>query len=188
MLEKGKNLVVFMDNGLSMETLTKTVKLYSSTTNGRLLPSLSFLIIGIASSVGRSIAVAEAAAATAAAASTLWIPIVGWSIFGVTALVSAGWIAYSFFKKENSIKLALQYTAKNNKKIADVLVFEDLSNGRTENKKLTFNNKKLSYEIELVNKIISPDSAFLSVKCIMILSDGTVSVEEIAEKMGKKLN
>jgi hypothetical protein len=188
LLEKGKSLIVLMKYGLSNIIVSKTIKLYSFTTMQKLLPPLTGLIIGVVSSVGRSLAiaaVAEATTAAAAAASTLWIPVIGWGIFGLTTLASIGWVAYSHYKKENSAKLSLPYTATNGQKIVDVLVFEDLSNGWTKNKKFAFNEQKLSYEIELVNKTTSQDSAFLSVKCIVILSDKATSVVELAEKIKK---
>lgn len=62
-----------------------------------------------------------------------------------------------------------------------------ISYGRTRNKVIKFDERKLSYKIELFNDKFSPNSAFLSVNCIVILSDKATLVDELARKKKKDL-
>ncbi|OMJ88973.1 hypothetical protein SteCoe_8984 [Stentor coeruleus] len=130
----------------------------------KIIPSISGIIIGIASSATRALivgAISEAAAATAAAATTAWIPIVGWTIFGVTTIASIGWIIYSYLKKTTSKNLKFKNTVASGFKIFKVIKNVKHINGTIVSceDKLQENKKQFKSFIELKHEKVDPLSA-----------------------------
>ena len=79
-----------------------------------LFPGLTGLLYGIITfSIRLSlIAAAETTAiAVGAAASTAWIPIAGWVIFGVTTTISLIWLGYTIYQALKPIELKTEYKA-----------------------------------------------------------------------------
>ncbi|OMJ79349.1 hypothetical protein SteCoe_20642 [Stentor coeruleus] len=183
LLEKGKDLIIHAGKNIRFKELTETATLYSFTVIERLIPSFSGLIIGVISTATRTVIPNAVAATISTAASTaFWIPVIGWGIFGVTAVTSVGWILYSMLKKNDSKKISIKHQIPNEHYIIDLIILKDCSNGVLSHEFYEFKKQKFNYEVTISNDRCSRNSAFLKVKCILVISDGSAGLTELSER------
>ena len=150
------------------------VNIYSFTLMQRLIPSMIGLVLGLSSTIISSIVVAtavDAAAAIALAATVGWVPIVGWTLFGATAIASIAWITYSYFHQNQSETISYEYVPKPGYAIIGAFHNTTHFNGKLgeEFEKITGN--KYSYKRTLKHNINEPRSAFASTTIIVYYTE-----------------
>lgn len=151
----------------------KTVKIFTTSKIGRLFPSLSGLTSGVINTARRCIieAAATKAVTTAVAAlSAAWVPVVGWTIFGLSTAYSGVSIIYCLFRKDINEKITFNEKIDEDSMILDVIIFKNHMNGTLSEEKGSLDNKMFSYEIVLSNDKNAPKSAFLDVKCYVAIT------------------
>ena len=139
----------------------KTEKIYSFSILECLLPSLNGLLIGIVTSLARSILIKAAVAAT-----TIWIPVVGWAIFGVTVGISTAKIILDFTNPLKTVKLTFSYDVEEGFCIVDSFSKKSVSYGQTKKELEVKTDKKYKYSIEMTHNITTINSAYIKVKCL----------------------
>ena len=112
-------------------------------------------------------AAVDVATAASAAASVAWLPIVGWVIFGATAIGSIAWITYKVFDKIKTEKLSYSFSPGKENIIIDDIVIETKTHGYLE--ELIFNrgSDRVEYKAEFSHDITKPVSAFIQIDFII---------------------
>ncbi|OMJ81069.1 hypothetical protein SteCoe_18525 [Stentor coeruleus] len=176
-LENSENMII--------ETMENCIYVPSMGIFEKLIPSISGIIIGIASSITRAAIIAaatEASAAIVAAATTAWIPIVGWTIFGVTTTASIAWIVYSVLKttttecKNYSKKAELGYKILLALKFVDSVNGEIIKNTDNEDNGVIKDKKNYSFNLEFEHKKANPLSACAKVKFYFVQERESLTV------------
>ena len=178
LVTKKKEYLLFPER-FQFEYAERKMILYSFTLLERLIPSATSLIIGIGSSLLRTGLIRSAAGAIAATASTAWIPIVGWTIFGVTVAGSIGWGLYSYFKGDDEATCKYEFNVPRNKKIYNVFINKKLTNGTLPLDREEKAEMKYKYTATLRHPRNAKNSASFLVQFTIILIDEDVQLDEL---------
>ncbi|OMJ77646.1 hypothetical protein SteCoe_22728 [Stentor coeruleus] len=173
LLNKKNTTEFYSGENVLFKELSKTVKIFTTSRISRLFPSLSGLTSGVINTARRCIieAAATKAVTTAVAAlSAAWVPVVGWTIFGLSTAYSGVSIFYSIFRKDINEKIVLSYTIEDDTIILDAIIFKNHMNGKLSGEKGLLDNKTFTYEIVLTNDKNALKSAFLDVKCYIAIT------------------
>ena len=167
---------------------TLSHKIYSFTLYERLIPSLFGILIGLTTTVIRSIIIAaavDAAAATAAAAGLLWLPIVGWVIFGVTLIASIGFVIYAATNTIKKETVKFEFRPEKDFAISTYTIAKTQLNGELKEEEICRTSDKFKYKAEFSADTTKPKSAFLKIE--FVINYASKSYIEYIEQEKKKL-
>ncbi|OMJ65283.1 hypothetical protein SteCoe_38599 [Stentor coeruleus] len=178
LLEKAKDLIFHTRENVRYEELTSTSALYSFEIIERVIPSFYGILIGVVSPAKKPITQNPLVAKMSKAVSTTYlIPIIGCNIFNIVKTANLGLKLYSKLIKNKQKKIKMNYNVPNDNYIIDVITLESCLNGILSDRVNEIIRQKFNYEIVMSNDSCLNHSAFLKVKCILVIKDGS-EVEE----------